>query len=151
MISGRDRRAAREGKAAVRCACSPSARVVLAGAAFNTPQLLRLSGIGPRTELEQHGISVFLDAPGVGENPQDRYEVAVVSQRRRDFEILADAGFDIPAPGVDDPLFDEWERRDGPDGKIPSSGSHLLERDGVAKGVRAERRGASSAVRGRVG
>lgn len=88
--------------------------VILAGGAFNTPQLLKLSGIGPRAELEEHGIPVLVDAPGVGENLQDRYEVGVVSAMRRDYGIFAGAGFDVPKPGSDDPLFDEWERRDGP-------------------------------------
>ena len=54
--------------------------VVLAGGAFNTPQLLMLSGIGPRAALEAHGIHVRADVPGVGRNLQDRYEVAVVNR-----------------------------------------------------------------------
>jgi choline dehydrogenase len=52
--------------------------VILAGGAFNTPQLLMLSGIGPRADLEKYGIAVRVDLPGVGKNLQDRYEVAVV-------------------------------------------------------------------------
>ena len=51
--------------------------VVLCGGAFNTPQLLMLSGIGPAAELQGHGIEVRVDLPGVGRNLQDRYEVAV--------------------------------------------------------------------------
>jgi choline dehydrogenase len=54
--------------------------VVLAGGAFNTPQLLMLSGIGPRATLEAHRIPVRADVPGVGRNLQDRYEVAVVNR-----------------------------------------------------------------------
>ncbi len=50
--------------------------VVLCGGAFNTPQLLMLSGIGPADELRAHGIDVRVDLPGVGRNLQDRYEVA---------------------------------------------------------------------------
>ena len=38
--------------------------VILAGGAFNTPQLLMLSGIGPRRELARHGIAVRVDLPG---------------------------------------------------------------------------------------
>ena len=52
--------------------------VILAGGTFNTPQLLMLSGIGPRADLEKHGIAVRVDLPGVGNNLQDRYEVSVV-------------------------------------------------------------------------
>lgn len=57
-----------------------SREVVLAGGAFNTPQLLMLSGIGPRATLDANGIAVRVDSPGVGRNLQDRYEVAVVNR-----------------------------------------------------------------------
>ncbi len=53
--------------------------VILCGGAFNTPQLLMLSGIGPREELERLGIKVRIESPGVGKNLQDRYEVGVVA------------------------------------------------------------------------
>jgi choline dehydrogenase len=52
--------------------------IILSGGAFNTPQLLKLSGIGPKEELQQLGIEVRVDLPGVGANLQDRYEVPVV-------------------------------------------------------------------------
>jgi len=54
--------------------------VVLAGGTFNTPQLLMLSGIGPRAQLQAHGIPVLSALEGVGSNLQDRYEVAVVNR-----------------------------------------------------------------------
>ena len=54
--------------------------VILAGGAFNTPQLLMLSGIGPREDLEAKNITVRVDLPGVGRNLQDRYEVGVVNR-----------------------------------------------------------------------
>ncbi len=44
--------------------------VVLAAGAVHSPQLLKLSGIGPREELERHGIDVVADLPAVGENLQ---------------------------------------------------------------------------------
>ena len=58
--------------------------VILAGGAFNTPQLLMLSGIGPRADLEKHGIAVRVDLPGVGQNLQDRYEVGVTNRMKFD-------------------------------------------------------------------
>ncbi|HUI18598.1 MAG TPA: GMC oxidoreductase, partial [Alphaproteobacteria bacterium] len=54
--------------------------VILAGGAFNTPQLLMLSGIGPAAALAGLGITPRLDLPGVGRNLQDRYEVGVVNR-----------------------------------------------------------------------
>jgi choline dehydrogenase-like flavoprotein len=54
--------------------------VILAGGAFNTPQLLMLSGIGEAAELARHGIACRVDLPGVGRNLQDRYEVGVVNR-----------------------------------------------------------------------
>jgi choline dehydrogenase-like flavoprotein len=57
-----------------------SREVILAGGVFNTPQLLLLSGIGPRETLEAHGIPVRVALPGVGRNLQDRYEVAVTNR-----------------------------------------------------------------------
>jgi choline dehydrogenase len=46
--------------------------VILSGGAFNSPQLLQLSGIGPRALLERHGIRVVHDLP-VGEGLQDHF------------------------------------------------------------------------------
>jgi choline dehydrogenase len=48
--------------------------VIVAGGSINTPQLLKLSGIGPAAELQQHGIAVRHALPGVGENLQDHLE-----------------------------------------------------------------------------
>jgi choline dehydrogenase len=45
--------------------------VVLCGGAFNSPQLLMLSGIGPAEHLRDMGIDPLLDLPGVGGNLQD--------------------------------------------------------------------------------
>ncbi len=51
--------------------------VVLCGGAINTPQLLQLSGVGNTAELEELGVPVVQDLPGVGENLQDHLEVYV--------------------------------------------------------------------------
>jgi len=47
--------------------------VIVSGGSFNSPQLLQVSGIGPRALLERHGIPVVHDAPGVGEDLQDHF------------------------------------------------------------------------------
>jgi choline dehydrogenase len=54
--------------------------VVLAGGAFNSPQLLQLSGVGDAAELAALGIPVVADLPGVGEHLQDHL-VAKVQHR----------------------------------------------------------------------
>lgn len=76
-----------------------SREVILAGGAFNSPQLLKLSGIGPRRELENFGIQVLVDLPGVGENLQDRYEVSVISDLPQPFALLQGATFEPPQAG----------------------------------------------------
>jgi choline dehydrogenase len=52
--------------------------VVLTAGAVGTPQLLQLSGIGPGALLQQHGIPVLHDLPGVGENLQDHLQIRAV-------------------------------------------------------------------------
>ena len=51
--------------------------VILAGGAFNSPQLLQVSGVGPAGLLESFGIEVVADLPGVGEHLQDHLEVYI--------------------------------------------------------------------------
>ena len=84
--------------------------VILAGGAFNTPQLLMLSGVGPRKALEQHRIGTLVDLPGVGRNLQDRYEIGVAYRMSFDcWQVLQGATF---AKG--DSQYAEWaESRSG--------------------------------------
>ena len=77
--------------------------VILAGGAFNTPQLLMLSGIGPAAHLAEHGIAVHRDLPGVGTNLQDRYEVCVQSKLKAPWESLAKVRYD-----PEDAMGQEW-------------------------------------------
>jgi choline dehydrogenase len=86
--------------------------VILSAGAFNTPQLLKLSGIGPRAELEGLGIPVKVDLPGVGENLQDRYEVGVVSEIDDDFRLLRPCRLGLD--DAHDPCLDQWFDRAGP-------------------------------------
>ncbi|KAJ5633150.1 hypothetical protein N7490_009489 [Penicillium lividum] len=87
-----------------------SREVILAAGAFNTPQLLKLSGVGPKEELEKFGIPVIKNMQGVGTNLQDRYEVPVVSKVRDDFQTIAECTFGKPG----DPALQEWKHQCGP-------------------------------------
>ena len=88
--------------------------VIIACGAFNSPQLLMLSGIGPRDHLANFGIPIVADLPGVGANLQDRYEVGVVSQWKRPFSLLDGATFAAPAAGAPpDQFFEMWEKGGG--------------------------------------
>ena len=51
--------------------------VIVCGGAFESPQLLQLSGVGNAAELSALGIDVVADLPGVGENLQDHLEVYI--------------------------------------------------------------------------
>jgi choline dehydrogenase len=51
-----------------------NAEVIVAGGAFNSPQLLQLSGVGPGELLRAHGIDVVADMKGVGADLQDHYQ-----------------------------------------------------------------------------
>ncbi len=92
--------------------------IVLCGGAFNTPQLLMLSGIGPAAELRAHGIALRIDLPGVGRNLQDRYEAAVTHRMREPWEVLQCARFDR-----DDSLWRQWNK--GRHGMYASNGAAL--------------------------
>jgi len=59
-VVGNDKRGARA-----------NAEVIVASGAFNSPQLLQLSGLGPASLLQSHGIAVIADAPGVGDALND--------------------------------------------------------------------------------
>ncbi|MFC7057784.1 GMC family oxidoreductase [Halovenus salina] len=55
--------------------------VILSAGAINSPQLLMLSGIGPADHLQDHGIEVRADRPGVGRNLQDHLKLGVVYEQ----------------------------------------------------------------------
>ncbi|HEY2620332.1 MAG TPA: GMC family oxidoreductase [Acetobacteraceae bacterium] len=112
----------REGKRLYRAAARPRGEsgeekfagarreVILAGGAFNTPQLLMLSGIGDPQHLADHGITPVKDLPGVGRNLQDRYEIGVVSRARQNWRALRGTTYT-----TNDRQYRKWRRlRIGP-------------------------------------
>ncbi len=68
--------------------------VLVCAGAFQSPQLLMCSGIGPRAHLAQHGITPLLDLPGVGQHLQDHIDYII--NRRYDSKAL----FGISLGGV---------------------------------------------------
>jgi choline dehydrogenase len=64
--------------------------IILSGGTFNSPQLLQLSGVGPRALLEKHGIPVVHDAPQVGERLQDHFYVRTFWRCCRDITLNDD-------------------------------------------------------------
>lgn len=97
----------RSGKADVGTPGSATAsrEVIISGGTYNSPQLLKLSGIGPAAELQRFGIPVVKDLPGVGANLQDHYEVAVQGTTPTDFAVLKGCTF---AASESDPCLKEW-------------------------------------------
>ena len=57
-----------------KCIARARCEVLVCCGAINSPQLLKLSGVGPAAELRALGIAVLQDLPGVGENLQDHLE-----------------------------------------------------------------------------
>jgi choline dehydrogenase len=51
---------------------------ILCAGSIGSPQMLQLSGIGPGNALQQHGIPVVHDLPGVGENLHDHLQIRMV-------------------------------------------------------------------------
>ena len=110
-----DSRAPRSGPEPARKQLRASREVILSAGAFNTPQLLMLSGIGPADELSRFNIPVIADRPGVGRNLQDRYEVTVVTRMRQNFPLLESCSFAPPGKSAQpDPCYAEWLHGGGP-------------------------------------
>ncbi len=53
-------------------------QIILTAGSFLSPKLLMLSGIGPADHLEDHGLKVEFDLPGVGQNLQDHVQLPVI-------------------------------------------------------------------------
>ena len=77
--------------------------VIICAGAFNTPQVLMLSGIGPADHLQSMGIPCVADVPGVGSNLQDHLVISLLG--------LAPEGENVSYnvfPGPDD--LEQWRK-----------------------------------------
>lgn len=63
--------------------------VILSAGSITSPHLLLLSGIGPASELEAHGVEVAHDLPGVGQNLQDHLAAPVIWACRERVSLLS--------------------------------------------------------------
>ncbi len=73
---------------------SAKKEVILSGGAFNSPQLLQLSGIGRAADIQRHGITMRHELPGVGQNLQDHLDF-ILAHKSKDTD-----NFGIGAAGT---------------------------------------------------
>ena len=66
-------------------------QIVLSAGAIASPQILMLSGVGPAEHLQEKGIAVVMDLPGVGKNLRDHPLVPVRVKTKPDFPLDQDA------------------------------------------------------------
>src|SRR3984957_18997489 len=78
LFEGRRARAVEYRQAGALRTAGARKEILIAGGAYNSPQLLQLSGVGPAELLQKHGIDVVFDAPGVGRDLQDHLQVRVI-------------------------------------------------------------------------
>lgn len=106
-----------------------SREVIIAGGAFNTPQILKLSGVGPREELARFNIPLVVDLPGVGANLRDHIEVSVISKASSNFTLLNSCTFSQDYPSQPDPCMDRYLSG------LTSTGKGVYASNGLAVGV----------------
>lgn len=75
---------------------SATMEVILSAGAIHTPQLLMLSGVGNRSELEKHDIDVVKELNGVGKNLQDHVDIITVNKHKRNNVIVIEPSTIVP-------------------------------------------------------
>lgn len=88
-------------------AVSAAKEVIIAAGAFNTPQLLQLSGIGPADTLAAVGIEQLVDLP-VGHNLADHIEVPIINESPTNFSITDGCTFMYGYPDVPDACLEQY-------------------------------------------
>ncbi len=96
--------------------------VILSAGAFNSPQILMLSGIGPAADLKAHGIEVVRDLPGVGRNLQEHAAVRPMFKASGPFTFDQNLRFDRMVANVT-----RWVLNgSGPLGSVPVAGQGFV-------------------------
>jgi len=85
-----------------------SVEVIISAGTFNTPQILKLSGVGPAAELKKFGIPVVSDLPGVGTNLEDHYEISSIVKSETPFHLLETCAW-LSTPV--DQCYEQWAAR----------------------------------------
>jgi choline dehydrogenase len=109
-------------QATVRLPRDGTGEVILCAGSIGTPQILQLSGLGPGALLQQHGVPILQDLPGVGANLQDHLQIRAVykvrgakDRRGLTLNTLADNAWGKLKIGLEYAL-----RRSGPMSMAPS-------------------------------
>ena len=87
--------------------------VIVSGGTFNSPQLLKLSGIGPRKELAALKIPVILDRPGVGAHLQDNYEIPILANAAVSLSEPNPLAANCTSLAPGDPCLEQWKNGTG--------------------------------------
>jgi choline dehydrogenase-like flavoprotein len=96
--------------------------VILSGGAYNSPQLLMVSGIGPADELRDKGIAVRVDSPGVGKNLWDHPSLSTLHARTDASPFLDKLRMD--RLGI--AMLQAWFLRTGFATRLPSNGTAFI-------------------------
>ncbi len=96
--------------------------VILAGGAYNSPQLLLLSGIGPAGELSDLGIEPHLDLPGVGKNLWDHPSLSTLHARKDKASFLDNLRWDRLSVS----MLQAWFLRSGFATQLPGNGTAFI-------------------------
>lgn len=84
------------------CLTDHAAReIILCAGAIDTPKLLLLSGIGPRNHLDEHGIDVVADCPGVGANLMDHPMIRIAAPIRQGIVEAHASAKAVDSPSAD--------------------------------------------------